>query len=163
VGENQRRKEGNILRQDEYKHYRATEKRLYTYRIERARQEVLLLERMAIMERIMPSVGVVAYSEHIGRTSGGLTEAERYAEQGLKDSGRMWLINRELDDLDARCHILNYAVAVLSNVERDIVKARYFDGFEIERVAELCRYSDKQCRMIRNGAIRKIGAVLYGE
>ena len=62
-----------------YKHYRATEKRLYTYRTEQARRDVLLAERKQIIERILPSVGVVAYSEHIGKSSDSLTEPERFA------------------------------------------------------------------------------------
>lgn len=151
------------MRQDEYRHYKATEKRLYMYRTEQARREVLLIERKAIIDNIVPSVGVVSYGEHIGRASETLTEPERYAEQGLRNGNRLWDINRDLDKIEARTHMLNYALAVLEDEERDIIKARYFDGLTIERVADICRYGVTTVKRIRNDAIRKIGAVLFGE
>jgi len=151
------------MRQDEYRHYKATEKRLYMYRTEQARREVLLIERKSIIENIIPSVGVVSYGEHIGRASETLTEPERYAERGLRNGNRLWEINRELDAIEARTHILNYALAVLEEEERDIIKVRYFDGLTIERVAEIVRYGVSTVKRIRYEAILKLGAVLFGE
>lgn len=151
------------MRQDEYRHYKATEKRLYMYRTEQARREVLLIERKSIIDNITPSVGVVNYGEHIGRASETLTEPERYAERGLRNGNRLWEINRELDLIEARTHILNFALAVLERDERDIVKAKYFDGLTIEMVADICRYGLTTVKRIRYEAIRKIGAVLFGE
>lgn len=148
---------------NEYKHYRATEKRLYTYRTEQARRDVLLTERKQIIERILPSVGVVAYSEHIGKNSDSLTEPERFAEQAMKDGKKLWWINREIDALEARTHIVDYAVAVLGRLERDIVKARYFDGMSMDSVSGCIRYSERQCWRIKDEAVRKIGAVLFGD
>ena len=151
------------MRQDEYRHYKATEKRLYMYRTEQARREVLLIERKSIIDNITPSVGVVNYGEHIGRASETLTEPERYAERGLRHGNRLWEINRELDAIEARTHILNYALTVLEGEERDIIKARYFDGLTIERVAEICRYGVSTVKRIRYESILKLGAVLFGE
>ena len=151
------------MRQDEYRHYKATEKRLYMYRTEQARREVLLIERKSIIDNIIPSVGVVSYGEHIGRASETLTEPERYAERGLRNGNRLWEINRELDAIEARTHILNYALAVLEEEERDIIKVRYFDGLTIERVAEIVRYGVSTVKRIRYEAILKLGAVLFGE
>lgn len=148
---------------ERYRHYRATEKRLYNYRTEQARRDVLTIERKTILECMLPSVGVVSYSEHVGKNSESLTEPERFAEQSLKDSKRLWQINRELDTLEARCHIVDYAVAVLLRVERDIIKARYFDGMSMDRVGECLCYSPRQCWRLKDDAIRKIGAVLFGE
>ena len=147
----------------QYTHYRATEKRLYTYRAEQARRDILLIERKNILERIMPSVGVAQYGEHIGRASDALTGPEQAAEQGLKQNNRLWEINREIDAIEARCHIIDYAIAVLWNLERDIVKARYFDGLSMERVSECVCYSVRQCWRLKDDAVRKIGAVLFGE
>ena len=148
---------------NQYKHYKHVEKRLYNYGIEQARRAVLLAERKSIIERVLPSVGVAQYGEHIGRASDVLTGPEQIAEQGLKQGNRLWAINREVDAIEARCHIIDYAVAVLNNNERDIIKARYFDGMTMERVAALCCYGNSQCYRLRYDAIRKIGAVLFGE
>lgn len=148
---------------NQYKHYKHVEKRLYNYRIEQARLAVLLEERKEIIEQVLPSVGVAQYGEHIGHSSDVLTGPEQIAEQGLKQGNRLWVINREVDAIEARCHIIDYAVAVLNSNERDIVKARYFDGLTMERVSSLCCYGNTQCYRLRYEAIRKIGAVLFGE
>ena len=58
---------------NQYKHYKHVEKRLYNYGIEQARRAVLLAERKSIIERVLPSVGVAQYGEHIGRASDVLT------------------------------------------------------------------------------------------
>ena len=148
---------------NQYKHYKHVEKRLYNYKIEHARLAVLLSERKEIIEQVLPSVGVAQYGEHIGRASNALTGPEQVTEQCLKQNNRLWVINREIDTIEARCHIVDYAVAVLNNNERDIVKARYFDGLTMDRVASLCCYGNTQCYRLRYEAIRKIGAVLFGE
>jgi hypothetical protein len=148
---------------NQYKHYKHVEKRLYNYGIEQARRAVLLAERKSIIDQVLPSVGVAQYGEHIGRASDVLTGPEQIAEQCLKQGNRLWWINREVDAIEARCHIIDYAVAVLNANERDIVKARYFDGCTMERVAEICCYSLSQCKRIRYDAILSIGQVLFGE
>jgi len=151
------------MRQSDYKYYRATERRLYNHRQEAARLAVLSCERQEIINRVLPSVGVVQYGELIGHASDTLTGPEQQAETGLKDGNRLWTINREVDAIEARQHILDYALAILTGRERDIVKARYFDGLSMERVAELCCYSGMHCSRLRYEAICKIGAVLFGE
>ena len=148
---------------NQYKHYKHVEKRLYNYGIEHARLAVLLSERKEILERVLPSVGVAQYGEHIGHSSDVLTGPEQIAELGLKQGNRLWVINREVDNIEVRCHIIDYALAVLSANERDIIKARYFDGCTMERVAEICCYSLSQCKRIRYDAILCIGQVLFGE
>ena len=148
---------------DEYKHYPKVERRLYDHRNDLARAEVLRIERKQIVEAIMPSVGVVSYGEHIGRASDTLTEPERFADKALADRNKLWDINRELDILEARNHIIEFAIAVLSRREREIVWARYFDGVDMRWVAEWCCYSERQCWRVKDSAIRKIGAVLFGE
>ena len=148
---------------DQYKHYKHVEKRLYNYKIEHARLAVLLSERKGIIERVLPSVGLAQYGEHVGHSSDVLTGPEQIAEQGLKQGNRLWVINREVDAIEARCHIIDYAMAVLNDNERDIVRARYFDGLTMERVADICCYSLSQCKRIRYDAILCIGKVLFGE
>lgn len=151
------------MTQDNYKFYRAVEKRLYNHRSEAARLAVLTTERKEILCRILPSVGVAQYGEHIGRASDTLTGPEQQAESGLRDNGRLWQINREADVIEARQHALSYALAILTNKERDIIKMRYFDNMPMGRTAEYCQYSDSQCHRIRQTAIRRIGEVLFGD
>lgn len=142
--------------------YKATEKRLYAYTAEQARMDVLLIESRRIMERGLPSVGVVAYSEHIGKNSETLTEPERFTEQALKDQERLSQIDREIDRLDDRCRGIEYAVSALSEIERRIVEAKYFDGRSMDSISEMVRYSERQCWRLKDDAVTKIGFILFG-
>ena len=142
--------------------YRATEKRLYAYKVEQARMEVLLIESRRMMERIMPSVGVAAYSEHIGKGSETLTEPERYTEQALKDQKRLEQIDREIDRLDDRCRSVEYAISVLSETERRIVEAKYFEGISMDSISEKICFSERRCWRIKDDAVTKIGFIIFG-
>ena len=151
------------MRQDEYKHYRRTERRLYDHKIDEARQAALLAERHEIIVDLEIKRPTFGYSEHIGRCSAGLTMTEQGANEQIRGNSRLWDINRELDWLEVKVHIMNYALAALDRKERDVVRAKYFEGLTMEQVAHVCAYSEAQCKRIRNDAIRKIGRVLFGE
>ena len=151
------------MRKDEYKHYRKTERRLYDHKLDEARQAALLTERQEIIINLEVTRPTFGYREQIGRCSSGLTTVEQGADKQIKRNNRLWKINRELDALEVKLHILNYALAVLTSKERDIIRGKYFDGLPLEAVAEMTAYSVKQCQRVRYGAIRKVGRVLFGE
>lgn len=151
------------MKKDEYRHYRATEYRLYRYRTDAARLEVLTIERKAIIERIMPSVGVAQYGEHVGRASDSLTGPEQAGEQCLKDGKRLYVVNGEIWELERKQHEVYYAVASLLVVERRVINALYFEGQTIERAADSFRCSEGTIKNHRYDAIRKVGMVLFGE
>lgn len=151
------------MRQDDYRHYRATEYRLYKYRTDAARLENLMIERKAIIERIMPSVGVAQYGEHIGRASDSLTGPEQAAEQSLKDGKRLYVINGDIYELERKQHEVYYAVASLFGYERNVITALYFEGQTIDRAADKFRCSEGTIKNHRYNAIRKIGSVLFGD
>lgn len=151
------------MRQDEYKHYRRTERRLYDHKLDEARQAALLAERHEIITNLEIKRPTFGYSEHIGRCSDGLTSTEQGANDQIRSNNRLWDINRELDWLEVKVHIMNYALAALDRKERDVVRAKYFEGLTMEQVAQVCVYSEAQCKRIRYDAIHKIGRVLFGE
>jgi ArpU family phage transcriptional regulator len=133
--------------------YKKTEKWLYNLDALKQRIENLKMYQSELLEA---GAGIDYSKDKIGQTYKFNSATENTAEKREN-------IEQEIRDYETRVHMIVNALDILNDTERSIIESRYFNQEPWYNIGYKHKYSERQCKRIRTGAIIRLSMALFGE
>ncbi|MBC8590624.1 hypothetical protein [Wansuia hejianensis] len=144
------------------KFYKETEYLLYNYKmleisVENMKKEIEYLEK----EDEARSISGISYD---GFKTGPTFKINSIVEDTLLSiSEKISYLEHSIRRMESRMKSINKSMEGLNELEKDILTKKYIEGKQWYVVAYDVKYSERQCRNIRNNAIEKLAIGIFGE
>lgn len=136
-------------------HYKQTEAWLYKLNSLKVYVEKLK-DEYAELEEIAEGKAVEYDQDKLCETYAFVSATENIALE-------MWKKATKIKHLNNRIAVLEKAMEILNNTEKQILKLKYFENQPWFNIAYQVQYSESHCKRIRNRAIRKLSIALFGD
>lgn len=144
---------------DEY--FNATVQRLRDFRLLQAGLSAMQTERNNILQRMADIPSAIGRYGEKTASSRTLTGPEQYAEDSMTANSDLWALNRSIEEIEVAVNCLEYAYAVLTHEEKDLIRMRYFENKKWAVIEEEGNYCEKQSHRICTRAVWKIRNVIF--
>lgn len=139
--------------------YKEVEYLLYNYdvfkvSIENIKKEIEYLEGDEARE-----IEGVSYEEERSKTN-SISNIVENTMLGIAE--KIHYLERKIERTNINIEKIDNAMTILTDIEKDIIKKKYFKGKQWYVVAYEVSYSERQCRYIKNRAIDKIILAING-
>lgn len=121
--------------------------------------KLTLLENKKIMLNSIRNGGARAVPTDEVRTSRTFKFYSETEEQGIT----LAQLQQDIEDLTREILIIENALRVLTEKERQVIEMFYWLGFSWEKIGMRLNYTEVNCRKIRIRAIHKMRKCIFGE
>lgn len=139
----------------EKNNYQRTE--AWLYKLNALKQRIKNLEKMYQEEESRSEGDSIDYSKD------KLCQTYKFNSQTENIAMSLAQIHMTKETLVSRINMLEDSMMILNDIEREVIKLKYFDNEPWFNIAYKVQYSERQARNIRTNAVKKLAAALFGE